>query len=636
MSYFLNIFIFNFKRNFDIDYSKNDFLKEETFFKLILLYLRLYLEYEETFIFLSENNFFLLKSIMQNFINAIPHDEIHFKNNIQNIDLIFEIATKIFLRKNNLEDDSKMDIIKNCLLAQFNQTFLFNTSNFWKAFFKLKIKNEKGMDSLKVKTIKVIEIMVLYNFIISKDMDFSIDFITSCLTYNFNMKLIRRAVDDKIGDISYNFIYNSNLNKKKIKKIKIDKSEKFIKCIKLCLHGGFFTKEEFLDLLTVSKKVKQNLSKILVNYLLLNKSLNKAERKTLWFNYINFNPLIEEKTNENEIHKNGKEIKIEIENSILIKNEEENENEEEQIINKKEEENEKNEEKKENEKENIINKKEEKNEEKKIINKNKEEQEQKNNKNEEQNKKTLNSNSNSELSISTFRRSEYKDINEQIEVDIVRTKQWNGKLYQSKIRSVIRKFFFTSYKNFEYFQGFNYIVSFFYDFFQDEEETTKMINYISNSIIKEFFQDKLCEKLSLIHYQTNKMLEKIFPRLAIHWKFHDLYSEILFSSFFISLFTSMLSNGNDLIFEFWDVILVNSWRGVLECVFFIIDIYYDVLIGLNNNQTLRFFTQMKGNTDLYERAKKKNFKEFRKLLIFDKILFEDLAHKYFIIKKKLH
>lgn len=384
LSYFLNIFIFNFKRNFDIDYSKNDFLKDETFFKLILLYLRLYLEYEETYIFLSQNNFSLLKSIMENFINHIPHDEIHFKNNIQNIDLIFEISTKIFLKKKNCEEDSKIDIIKKSLLAQFNKTFLFNTSNFWKAFFQLKIKNEKGMDSLKIKTIKVIEIMVLYNFIISKDMDFSIDFITSCLTYNFNMKLIKRAVDEKIGDIFYNFIYTSKKKKKKIKILKISKTQKFISAIKLCLNRNFLTKEIFLDLLTISKTIKKNLSKILINHLLLNKSLNKTERKSLWFNFINFNPL------------------------------------------------------------------------KKI-------------------KKTQN-----------FKRSQYKDINEQIEVDIVRTKQWNGKEYQEKIRSIIRNFFFELHCDYEYFQGFNYIVSFFYDFFLCEKNTTKIVDYISNSMIQVF------------------------------------------------------------------------------------------------------------------------------------------------------
>jgi hypothetical protein len=234
-----------------------------------------------------------------------------------------------------------------------------------------------------------------------------------------------------------------------------------------------------------------------------------------------------------------------------------------------------------------------------------------------------------------FTRSSDNDIREQIEVDIVRTKQWRGKEYQEVMRNLLMDYFFVKHTDFEYFQGFNYIVSFFYDFFQNEDNTSSILEHISQNIIFDFFQEKLCQKLNLIHFQTNKILEKIYPQLTQHWKIIDLYSEILFSSFFISLFTSITQKDMEFICQFWDVIFVKKWVGVLECIFFIIDLFYDDLMKLGNNQTLRFFTQLKNSEELFIRASKNDFKEFRKTLIFDKLLFEDLEDQYFIIKEKI-
>jgi hypothetical protein len=82
--------------------------------------------------------------------------------------------------------------------------------------------------------------------------------------------------------------------------------------------------------------------------------------------------------------------------------------------------------------------------------------------------------------------SEQKDLSEQmrdqINIDVVRTKLWKGEVYQDRIRDLMMTYLKSKNGEFEYFQGFNYITSFFAEIFDSKDEFLKIMDYISTSI----------------------------------------------------------------------------------------------------------------------------------------------------------
>jgi len=52
---------------------------------------------------------------------------------------------------------------------------------------------------------------------------------------------------------------------------------------------------------------------------------------------------------------------------------------------------------------------------------------------------------------------------------------------------------------------------------------------------------------------------------------HGILLDMLFSGFFISLFTSINCKSHRFIYQFWDIILLEKWKGVIKVFLFIID-----------------------------------------------------------------
>lgn len=72
---------------------------------------------------------------------------------------------------------------------------------------------------------------------------------------------------------------------------------------------------------------------------------------------------------------------------------------------------------------------------------------------------------------------------EQIQMDVSRTRQWRGKPYTETLQSLILCFFFSQTAKFEYFQGFNFIVSFLHELFPDQTEFSIVLNYFAKNLI---------------------------------------------------------------------------------------------------------------------------------------------------------
>lgn len=142
-------------------------------------------------------------------------------------------------------------------------------------------------------------------------------------------------------------------------------------------------------------------------------------------------------------------------------------------------------------------------------------------------------------------------------------------------------------------------------------------------------------KLNLLHFQLNNLVSLYYPNLWVKWKNGDLNSEILFSSFLISLFTSFLEEENWYLFEFWDIIITERWKGMVKCIMYIIEANYEELNKVSITDTLKFFTEIKNDNTLSKKMKKRSFKEFVESFVFDEDLYKDLENRYTIIKESI-
>jgi hypothetical protein len=119
-------------------------------------------------------------------------------------------------------------------------------------------------------------------------------------------------------------------------------------------------------------------------------------------------------------------------------------------------------------------------------------------------------------------------------------------------------------------------------------------------------------KLNLLNYQINNLIKYHFNILYEHWKKIDLTAEFFFSGYIISLFSSFFITKLNFIHEFWDVILVEKWVGIIKCLMFIIDVYFEDLIRFNYQNTLKFFANIKNSDEMCDKLNKNDFKAFVK------------------------
>ena len=74
---------------------------------------------------------------------------------------------------------------------------------------------------------------------------------------------------------------------------------------------------------------------------------------------------------------------------------------------------------------------------------------------------------------------------------------------------------------------------------------------------------------------------------------------------------------------------------MVKCILFIVDVYYNELSALDQNETLRFFSELKTDQSKAEKLYLYNFKEFVKNLNFDDQIFDSLEVKFKTIKENM-
>lgn len=126
-------------------------------------------------------------------------------------------------------------------------------------------------------------------------------------------------------------------------------------------------------------------------------------------------------------------------------------------------------------------------------------------------------------------------------------------------------------------------------------------------------------KLNLTVYELIKFH---FYDLDVLWKWLGIQEDIIFSSLFISLFTSLAQLDNSYLLDFWDVILQEHWRGGMKCILFIIQTYEEELLHMNYNKTLKFFTSLKQSPEIIDKLNQNSLKSFLKEFRFNDEIFD--------------
>lgn len=531
IDFFLYILIFDMKVFKKISKIKKSLknLCSNDYLKLLLLNLLLFIEYEESHLFLSDNSFEILRDFILLFIDELSDSYMDNYETIEVIDILFEVSSKIYTTNIKKEQNFDLSLVKFSLLNILKNTTLYNVRNFWNNYFTFKFQNifDKRLSS-KSKIIKVTDIMVYYNYFLSEDIEFTIKFIESCLpikTINFN--LIKKTCIVKIKQELYHF--NKELiNKKKDPKKKLDRKNKLKIILSLLIKTEFVDKKIINKILFLNKPLKIYLSKKIVKRFLKQIPSNSFKRKDLWIRYINLNQ-------KKPIFYRLKSKVTKIEKKML----------------------------------------------------------------------------------------------DQIKIDVLRTKYIKGKEYQKILQNIIIEFFEHYNENLEYFQGFNYITAFLYEYFPNKKIVIKILDYISNYILKDYFSDDLAFRLNIAHFQLNNLIKVHYPNLSVHWINININSEILFSSFIISLFTSLLFEDISIVLTFWDIILTEKWIGIIYSILFIVDIYYEDFLKFDSNDSLKFFSELKTTDCLH---KKMNTQDFKKFVCNFKLNFE----KFFEMEMKFN
>ena len=120
----------------------------------------------------------------------------------------------------------------------------------------------------------------------------------------------------------------------------------------------------------------------------------------------------------------------------------------------------------------------------------------------------------------------------------------------------------------------------------------------------------------------------------VKWNNFEIDSETLFSSFFLTLFTSWSFEKNDLVHKFWDIILTEEWKGVLKCLLYTVQVHYDLFMTLDYHSTLNYFTKFKHENEEVQNTKDMDLKGFVNNLIFEDDVMDYLEEKFELIQEK--
>ena len=209
-----------------------------------------------------------------------------------------------------------------------------------------------------------------------------------------------------------------------------------------------------------------------------------------------------------------------------------------------------------------------------------------------------------------------------IDLDCART-YFNEKSEEKrKIINNILKVSILTFSNLNYCQGMNFIISFFINLFNDEEESYYLYLGLLNSTDLKIIFEKDLLNLKIYFTIFERILILYMPIIFLYLKNNNILTNYYASPWFITLFTSTMNTHNKLniLVKIFDNFILNGWKTIFNTSLMIVKEKEDYILSLKNEELLKYF-----NGEIVEQIfyNEDNYK------------FEELINKSCLIKEKL-
>ena len=227
------------------------------------------------------------------------------------------------------------------------------------------------------------------------------------------------------------------------------------------------------------------------------------------------------------------------------------------------------------------------------------------------------------LSISHDKQEKNKKIREEKNINVIQKDLLRTQFLQEKnehfqaFKSILIIFLFL-FPKIGYCQGMHYIISFFYQLLDYNEEETFYFfcALVLNTKYHELFED---------NFETLKTFFKVFERILninnpeIYYKFIDshLITNIYLSTWFITLFTdcdNVFGKSNIPKFTFFvtEKFIIEGWSALFNCGFTILDYCHDKIIAIEKDKLIDYVTNLLEESDI---LKNENFEKVQALYL---------------------
>ena len=156
-----------------------------------------------------------------------------------------------------------------------------------------------------------------------------------------------------------------------------------------------------------------------------------------------------------------------------------------------------------------------------------------------------------------------KGLSEIIDIDVARSYQGNELMPPQLLKNILKTF---AYYNIEvgYCQGMNYIVGTIYLQVQNEALAFKiLVALIDKFQMKNLFVSSL-PKLKQFFYQLDRIIGLFLPELHEKFKEISICSGHFSSSWFITLYSSILQYKPEVLYKVWDMFILEGWKTIFK------------------------------------------------------------------------
>ena len=168
----------------------------------------------------------------------------------------------------------------------------------------------------------------------------------------------------------------------------------------------------------------------------------------------------------------------------------------------------------------------------------------------------------------------------------------------------------------------NFIISFFINLFNDEEESYYLYLGLLNSTDLKIIFEKDLLNLKIYFTIFERILILYMPIIFLYLKNNNILTNYYASPWFITLFTSTMNTHNKLniLVKIFDNFILNGWKTIFNTSLMIVKEKEDYILSLKNEELLKYF-----NGEIVEQIfyNEDNYK------------FEELINKSCLIKEKL-